>query len=76
MQIEDRKGLVRGVVEVRQDHGSFVPIKAYTFWYRHDEPDLEEKIQNAIEGLERYYMRDHWRCSSLMMYLEWVEYKK
>ena len=73
---KNRKGLIRGCVELRQDHGDFEPIIAYTFWYRHDEPDLENVLQKAIDGLMHYYMKDHYHCGSLMMWTEWRDYRK
>ena len=75
MKIEHKVGLVRGVVEIQQDHGSFEPIKAYTFWFRHDEEDLEKKVANAIDRLLHAYSNDRYRYHSAMMYTEWKGYR-
>ncbi len=69
-----RKGLVRGTVTIRQEHGEFEPITAYTFWYRHDEPNLEDVLQKATDDLVRFYFKDHWRCSGAMIGIEWMDY--
>lgn len=71
---KNKKGLVRGVVTIRQEHGSFEPITAYTFWFRHDEPELESLVQKAVDDLVRYYFKDHWRCGSACISTEWMDY--
>lgn len=75
MVIEKRVGLVRGVITMKQDRGDFDEIKAYTFWYRHDEPNLEAKVKDAVEKLLIVYMRDWWRCSGAVVGTEWTDYK-
>lgn len=74
MVIEKRTGLVRGVITMKQDHGNFEEIKAYTFWYRHDEPNLEAKLKDATEKLLTVYMRDWWRCGAAVIGTEWRDY--
>ena len=72
---KSRKGLIRGTVTIRQDHGAFDPITAYTFWYRHDEPDLENVLQRAVDDLLKYYFKDHWRCGTAVLGTEWMDYR-
>lgn len=72
---KDRKGLVRGYVTLQQDHGSYEPITAYTFWYRHDEPDLENKLQKALNGIVHYYFSQHNKCGGATVGTEWMDYK-
>lgn len=72
---KNRKGLVRGVIQISQDHGEYEPIKAYTYWYRHDEPELENKLQSEMDRLLKYYLADHWRCRSALLGVEWMDYK-
>lgn len=76
MIIEKRKGLVRGVATITQGHGNFEEFKVYTFWYRHDEPNLEIKLNDALSRLMRVYLADCWRCEGVMMSVEWKDYNK
>lgn len=72
MKIEDRVGLVRGVVEVDDRYGE--TAIAYTFWHRHDEPDRDTKVSNEVESLIRAYKTMSW-CS-MVVRSEWRDYRK
>lgn len=75
MKVEERKGLVRGVVTVCQADGDFEPITAYTYWFRHDDPYLEEELQKAIDRLVKAYFADSFRACSVMCGHEWKDYR-
>ena len=75
MKIEKKIGLVRGVVEIYQDHGGFEPITVYTYWHRHDEPNLEEVILKATNDIIHAYSKDRYRFSTAVLGTEWREYK-
>ena len=74
MKLEKRKGLVRGVITVDQGNGSFEPIKAYTFWFRHDDPQLERRLQIAINKLCNAYTYSN-DYASMMIAHEWKDYR-
>lgn len=76
MKLENRKGLVRGVLEISQDRGQFEDIRAYTFWFRHDEPDLEKQLDNAMRRLLAAYSGDRGRFGSAMLTVEWKDYRR
>ena len=65
---ENKRGLVRGVIEIQQR--GMETIKAHTFWYRHDEQDVQEKLNTAINRLINCY-DNHYGIS---YYLEWKDY--
>lgn len=75
MKVAERKGLVRGVVEIYQDHCGFEPIKVYTYWYRHDEPNLEKVVNDATDAIVHTYSKDKWRFHSAICGTEWREYQ-
>ena len=81
----ERVGLVRGKITVKQDRGSFEPITAYTMWYRHDAPNLEEDLNRAVDKLVNVYqgmIETHssgykmkmW--ASMSIEIEWRDYRK
>lgn len=75
MKIEQGKvGLVRGVVIVYEKYGAFEPVKAYTFWHRHDEQNLKETLEREINYLKDCYKRFDWSTMSCM--LEWKNYRR
>lgn len=69
MNNENRKGLVRGVVEVKQK--GFEPIKAFTLWHRQDEPDLLSVIDRETKPLIEYYMGQYSKCDSVTVSRDW-----
>ena len=75
MKLENRKGLGRGVVTVEQRPGTFEDIKAYTFWFRHDERNLNAKLEHAIDKLCRAYSYDSYNCGTMVIGVEWREYR-
>lgn len=75
MKLEKRKGLVRGVVTVQQNY--FEPIIAYTMWFRHDTPELEKKLQKAIDLiLNAYRKMNDYGYHGAVVGVEWMDYLK
>lgn len=75
MELEKRKGLVRGVVTV---WGGIELLTAYTIWFPHDTPDLEAKLKKSIDLLADSYfkMSDMTRGRhTISIEHEWRDYK-
>lgn len=69
MKAENRKQLVRGVVEAGSRSTYCV---AKTFWYRHDELN---KVESALKVLETAYSRMS-GFSELSSYYEYKDYEQ
>ena len=80
----DRKGLVRVVLGISNRDSTYVStdyqhceendnIRAVGFWHRHDEPDLETKLNVDARRILDCYMHFP-KCSGAIIGIEWKDY--
>lgn len=73
MKLENKVGLVRFVITVSDKYLDSYPATAYTFWHRHDEPDLVTKLNAEASKLLSAY--DDHKNYGASVEQEWMEYK-
>ena len=69
---KEKRGLVRGVLEITPDRQQFEDVVAYTMWHRHDEPELGNVLTAEVNRLCKVYMT--MKVESVAIHTEWREY--